>query len=98
MSKYKVGDKVKINTNKMKQRASWYTVDPDDVFEIIYVAQYCDGLYQIAAHINEDFRIVPDAEPQFERVTIQSKRLTIQDALLIPAEPKTDREDIEEML
>lgn len=91
MSKYKVGDKVKINTNKMKQRTPWYSVDPDDVFEIIYVAQYCDGLYQLAAHINDDFHIVPDEEPQFERVTIQ-------DSFLIPSEPKTDREDIKELL
>ena len=95
---YKVGDKVKINANKLKQQSPRYTVDPDDVFEIAYVYQFCDGLYQIYAHINDDFRIVPDAKPQFERVTIQFKRVSIQDKFLVPTVCIAERESVETLL
>lgn len=79
MSKYKVGDKVKINTNKQKRQSPWYSVDPEDVFEIAYVYPYYNGVYQLAANINNDLRIVPDAKPQFERVTIQEELLISAD-------------------
>lgn len=93
MSKYKVGDKVKLNAIKLKHQSPWYTVDPDDVFEITYVYQFCDGVYQISAHVNDDFRIVSNTEPQLERMTIREDQFIPEDWLEL-AEPKTEREDI----